>query len=161
MDRHIPRASRTWKKMHLIFRCPLYYDIRGHYHCLYRDLGGSLSTFFCYSDQRCLTLFIREIFSYRSQFLHVMPRLGMTKTIICYLLVFQIEPTSDGQILGVYHRDQFGGVKLSTSPYSLKESSGSTPDRSRAGCLSSVKLPPRFKGAANDLSKASSFDLGC
>jgi hypothetical protein len=98
-DHHIPRSDRICQmchlqepetEMHLIFRCPLYYEIRGHYHCLYRDSGGSLSTFFLYQDQRCLALFIREIFSHRSQFLHTMPHLGMTRTITSY---FHVDPS--------------------------------------------------------------------
>jgi hypothetical protein len=70
--------------MHFIFRCPIYYEIKGRYHCLYEDSGGSLSTFFWYQDQRCLTLFIREIFCHRSQFLHATPSPGMTRTITSY-----------------------------------------------------------------------------
>jgi hypothetical protein len=98
-DHHIPRSDRICQmchlqepetEMHLIFRCPIYYEIRGRYHCLYRDSGGSLSTFFRYQDQRCLALFIREIFSHRSQFLHAMPRLGMTRTITSY---FHVDPS--------------------------------------------------------------------
>jgi hypothetical protein len=97
-DHHIPRLIGSTKcatyrsleiEMHLIFRCPIYYEIRGRYHCLYRDSRGSLSTFFRYQDQRCLALFIREIFSHRSQFLHVMPHLGMTRTITSY---FHVDP---------------------------------------------------------------------
>lgn len=76
---HIPQFVRICQtchlqeletKMHLIFRCSLYYEIKGHYHCLYWYLRGSLSTFFRYQDEQCLTLFIREIFSHRSQFLY-------------------------------------------------------------------------------------------
>jgi hypothetical protein len=48
------------------FVARIYYEIRGRYYCLYRDSGGSLSTFFRYQDQRCLALFIREILSHRS-----------------------------------------------------------------------------------------------
>jgi hypothetical protein len=71
-------------EMHLIFRFPIYYNIRGCYHCLYRDSWGSLSTFFGYQDQRCLALFIRQILSHRSQLLHTMPCLVMTRTITSY-----------------------------------------------------------------------------
>jgi hypothetical protein len=77
--------------MHLIFRCLIYYEIRGCYHYLYRDSGGSFSTFFQYQDERCLALFIKEIFNHRSQFLHAMPRLGMTKTIASY---FHVDPSN-------------------------------------------------------------------
>jgi hypothetical protein len=74
----------------LIFRCPIYYEIRGRHHCLYWDSGGSLSTFFLYQDQRCLALFIREILCHRSQFLHATPCLGMTRTITSY---FHVDPS--------------------------------------------------------------------
>jgi hypothetical protein len=37
---------RSQRQRHLIFQCPVYYEIRGRYYCLYRDSGGSLSTFF-------------------------------------------------------------------------------------------------------------------
>jgi hypothetical protein len=84
-DHHLPRSNRVCQMCHqqepkterdLIFRCPMYYEIRGRYNCLSRDLGGSLSTFFRYQDQRCLALFIREILSYRSQLLHAPPTRG-------------------------------------------------------------------------------------
>lgn len=58
------------------FRCSLYYEIRGHYHCLYRDSGGSLSTLFQYPNWACIALFIREIFRHRSQILHTLPHWG-------------------------------------------------------------------------------------
>jgi hypothetical protein len=90
---HIPRSDRICQscylrepktEMHPIFRCPIYYEIRERYHCLYRHSRGSLSTFFRYQDQRCLALFIKEIFSHRSQVLHAIPCLGMTRTITSY-----------------------------------------------------------------------------
>jgi hypothetical protein len=102
-DHHIPQTDRICQmchlqepetEMHLIFRCPIYYEIRGRYHCLFRDSGGSLSTFFRYQDQRCLALFIREIFSHRSQFLHAMPCLGMTKMITSYFHVDPLDPNN-------------------------------------------------------------------
>lgn len=49
-NHHIPQSTRIYQvchlqeletKQHLISRCPIYYEIRGHYHCLYRDSGGS------------------------------------------------------------------------------------------------------------------------
>jgi hypothetical protein len=95
-DHHIPQSDRICQmchlqepetEMHLIFSCPIYYEIRGCYHCLYWDWRGSLSTFFLHKDQRCLALFIREIFDRRSQFLHAMPRIGMTRTITSYFYV--------------------------------------------------------------------------
>jgi hypothetical protein len=81
-NHHIPRSDRVYQmchlhepetKRHLIFRCPVYYEIRGSYYCMFRDSGGSLSTFFQYEDQRCRPLFLREILSHRSHLLHTPP----------------------------------------------------------------------------------------
>ena len=92
-NHHIPRSDRIRQmchlqepktEVHLIFRCPIYYEIEGCFHCLYRESRSSLSTFFRYQDQRCLALFIREIFCHRSQFLHATPRSWMTRTIKSY-----------------------------------------------------------------------------
>jgi hypothetical protein len=44
---------------HFLFRCPIYYEIRGRFFCLFRDCF-SLHDFFSYYDQRCLALYIRE-----------------------------------------------------------------------------------------------------
>jgi len=41
---------------HFIFRCPLYYDSSGRFHCFYRDSSRSLLTVFKYFDQWCLAL---------------------------------------------------------------------------------------------------------
>ena len=46
---------------HFLLRCPAYYEIRGHFHCLYRDGPHTLRTFFDYPDSRCLALLIREM----------------------------------------------------------------------------------------------------
>ena len=57
IDHHILRAEKTcWLcylqetqlEEHLIFRCPIYYEIKWWFHCLYRDQGNSLSIFFYY-----------------------------------------------------------------------------------------------------------------
>jgi hypothetical protein len=98
-DCHIPWSDRVYQmchlqesetKMHLNFRCPIYYEIRRHYHCLYRNSRGSLSTFFQYQDQRCPSLFIKEIFNHESQRLYHMPCLGITRTITSY---FHVDPS--------------------------------------------------------------------
>ncbi|KAJ7296952.1 hypothetical protein O6H91_Y088500 [Diphasiastrum complanatum] len=39
---------------HFIFRCPIYYEIRGRYYCLYRDTPLSLGSFLAYPDTRCV-----------------------------------------------------------------------------------------------------------
>jgi hypothetical protein len=44
-------------KEHFIFRCPIYYEIQGWFHCLFRELQ-TLGSFFLYPNQRCLTLYI-------------------------------------------------------------------------------------------------------
>jgi hypothetical protein len=90
IDHHIPRSDRVYQmchlqepesERHLIFWCLVYYEIRGRYYCLYRDSGGSLSTFFRYQDHRCLALFIREILNHRSQLLYTPPHPGKTRRI--------------------------------------------------------------------------------
>jgi hypothetical protein len=56
MEHHIPRFERILQlchlheiesKEHLAFRCPIYYEIWGRFHCLFWDSRGSLVTFFC------------------------------------------------------------------------------------------------------------------
>jgi hypothetical protein len=44
---------------HFIFRCPIYYEIRGWFHCLFKG-AQTLTGFFSYPDQRCLALYIQE-----------------------------------------------------------------------------------------------------
>jgi hypothetical protein len=53
---------------HFLFRCPIYYDIKGRFHCLFRGIQ-TLSGFFRYSDQRCLTLYMQEDLSLRAHIL--------------------------------------------------------------------------------------------
>jgi hypothetical protein len=166
--------------MHLIFRCPIYYEIRGRYHCLYRDSGGSLSTFFRYQDQRCLALFIREIFCHRSQFLHATPRLGMTRTITSY---FHADPsdrsnkrrvesqsTLDSRLVRprvspqpLPQGDRSSSSRpirkchIHISPHILRELEGLAPDSSRAGHLPSIGPPPSFRRATRVLFGVSFF----
>lgn len=42
-----------------VFRCPIYYEIRGRFHSLFKDNLCSLSTF-KYANQQCLAQSIRE-----------------------------------------------------------------------------------------------------
>jgi len=69
IDHHIDNGERICKlctlkeienKIHFIFQCPLYYEIRGRFYCLFRDCS-SLSDFFSYYDQRCLALYFQEV----------------------------------------------------------------------------------------------------
>ena len=67
-DHHMDQADRLCQlctlmevetEIHFLFRCPLYYEIRGRFYCLFRDCS-SLSMFFSYIDQRCLALYLQE-----------------------------------------------------------------------------------------------------
>ena len=51
---------------HFLLRCPVYYEIRGRYHCLYRDGPHTLRSFMAYPDPRCLGLLLREMMLLRS-----------------------------------------------------------------------------------------------
>ena len=46
---------------HHVCCCPVYYEIRGRFHCLFREGFGPLSRVMNYIDQRCLGLFLLEI----------------------------------------------------------------------------------------------------
>ena len=50
---------------HFAFRCPIYYAIRGRYHCLFRDGFGPLPHILQFPDQRCLAAFLHEITRHR------------------------------------------------------------------------------------------------
>ena len=67
-DHQIAREERTCvlctsgeveNEAHFLFRCPIYYEIRGRFFCLFRECF-SLYDFFSYYDQRCLALYLRE-----------------------------------------------------------------------------------------------------
>lgn len=51
---------------HFLFRCPIYYEIRGRFHCLYRDGPHTLQSFLSYPDSRCVGLLLREMMLLRS-----------------------------------------------------------------------------------------------
>lgn len=59
---------------HFICRCPLYYEIRGRFHCLFRDGFAPLSRVIDYEDQHCLALFVREATRHRDRYLRERPR---------------------------------------------------------------------------------------
>lgn len=54
---------------HHICRCTAFYEIRGRFHCLFKEGFGPLSKVMEYCDQRCLGLFLVEIKKYREDFL--------------------------------------------------------------------------------------------
>ena len=56
-----------------VFRYPIDYEIRGRFHRLYEDSRDSVTTFFLYPNQRCLTLFMREALGHISKLLQEPP----------------------------------------------------------------------------------------
>lgn len=50
---------------HFICRCPIYYEIRGRYHCLFTKSFGPLRRIMEYPDQRFLGLLLMEIHTHR------------------------------------------------------------------------------------------------
>eukprot|EP00249_Psilotum_nudum_P001957 c14736_g1_i1 orf=2-418(-) len=46
---------------HYVCQCTVYYDIRGRYHCLFREGFGPLRRIMQYEDQRCLGSFLSEL----------------------------------------------------------------------------------------------------
>jgi hypothetical protein len=65
---HMVREDRTCHlctldiaetEIHFIFHCPTYYKICRRFYFLFRECS-SLATFFSYTDQRCLDLYLRE-----------------------------------------------------------------------------------------------------
>ena len=46
-------------ELHFIFHCPIYYENRGRFYCLFRECS-SMTSFFSYTDQRCLALYLWE-----------------------------------------------------------------------------------------------------
>ena len=46
-------------EMHFILGCPVYYEIIGRFHCLFRD-SQTLAEFFRYPDQKCLASSMQE-----------------------------------------------------------------------------------------------------
>lgn len=54
---------------HYICRCTVHYEIRGRYHCLFREGFGPLRRVMEFEDQRCLGLFLLEIRRHREDLL--------------------------------------------------------------------------------------------
>ena len=52
-------------ELHYTCHCPVYYEIRGRFHCLFREGFGSLARVMRYEDQRCLGLFLLELRRHR------------------------------------------------------------------------------------------------
>ena len=79
-------------EMHFIFRCPIYYKIRGRLHCLLRG-PQTLADFFQYPDQRCLALYIQEALRFRVSILQTTTRPDTTQKITAF---FSVLPPNRG-----------------------------------------------------------------
>ena len=71
---------------HFIFRCPIYYERRGRFHCLFRE-PQAISSLFRFPDQRCLALYIQEAFRLRSLSIQSPPRPDSTQRQTVFLTV--------------------------------------------------------------------------
>ena len=75
--RGIPADSRICRlcqlepetELHYICHCTVYYEIRGRFHCLFREGFGPFSRVMSYEDQRCLGLYLLELHRYRDTLL--------------------------------------------------------------------------------------------
>lgn len=69
----IPPESRICKlcgmepetELHYICHCTVYYEIRGRFHCLFKEGFGPLDRVMQYQDQRCLGLYLLELQRHR------------------------------------------------------------------------------------------------
>ncbi|MCO5599422.1 hypothetical protein L7F22_053525 [Adiantum nelumboides] len=52
-------------ELHYVCHCTVYYEIRGRFHCLFKEGFGPLDRVMKYEDQRCLGLYLLEIHRHR------------------------------------------------------------------------------------------------
>jgi hypothetical protein len=78
--------------VHFIFGCPVYYEIRGRFHCLFRG-SQTLADFFRYPDQRCLALYMQEALRFRTHILQPPIRPDPTQRITTF---FRVLPSDRG-----------------------------------------------------------------
>ncbi|KAH7422442.1 hypothetical protein KP509_12G008600 [Ceratopteris richardii] len=72
------------RELHYICHCSAYYEIRGCFHCLFREGFGPFSRAMGYEDQRCLGLFLLELRRHRDSLLRhrdSLSRLSKRKTV--------------------------------------------------------------------------------
>ena len=62
-------SSRARDGATLHSHCIVYYEIWGHFHCLFREGFGTLSGVMSYEDQRCLGLYLLELNTHRDTLL--------------------------------------------------------------------------------------------
>ena len=77
-------------EMHHICCCPVYYEIRGRFYCLFREGFGPLTGVMNYTDQRCLGLFLLEIRRFRDGLLKRSHHKGNTQKEITNF--FKVQP---------------------------------------------------------------------
>ena len=77
-------------EMHHIYCCPVYYEIRGRFHCLFREGFGPQARVMNYTDQRCLGLFLLEIRRFRDSLLKRSHHKGNTQKEITNF--FKVQP---------------------------------------------------------------------
>ena len=56
-------------ELHYVCHCTVYYEIRGRFHCLFKEGFGPLDRVMKYKDQRCLGLYLLEIHRHRNTLL--------------------------------------------------------------------------------------------
>lgn len=124
-DHQIERVDRTCRlchtqevetEWHFIFGCPIYYEIRGRYHCLFRG-PQNLSSFFSYTDQRCVALYIQETLKHREHILQPPVRPNTTRQITSF---FSILPSARGVKRSTSPSTDQSGSHRSTDPRSVK-----------------------------------------
>ena len=54
---------------HYICRCPVYYEIRGRYQCLFREGFRLVARVIDYKDKKCLGIFLKELCKHRQMLL--------------------------------------------------------------------------------------------
>ncbi|KAH7440397.1 hypothetical protein KP509_04G105200 [Ceratopteris richardii] len=75
--RGVPADSRICRlghlepetELHYICHCTVYYEIRGRFHCLFREGFGPLSRVMSFEDQKCLGLYLLEVHRHRDTLL--------------------------------------------------------------------------------------------
>jgi hypothetical protein len=98
IDHHIDQSYKICQLCHLheveteehfIFCCPIYYEIRGRFHCLFRGIQ-TLIGFFRYFDQRCLALYMQEALRLRAHNLQPPTRLDSTQRITSFFTMLPV-----------------------------------------------------------------------
>jgi hypothetical protein len=81
---HILRGKHKTHVTH--YPSPIYYEIRGRFHCLFKGTQ-TLTGFFKYPDQRCLALYRQEAFRLRAHTLQPPTRLDPIQRITSFTVL--------------------------------------------------------------------------